>query len=297
MNRSATKWALLSSASFLVCAGLYVIPFGSDVANVHNAEHRYPGKLLKYAGRIPSANESTVVEAAPIIAQPETPALESREPISGGAIRRRQRYISIIRREAKSNDLPVEVADAVAYVESRYDETSIGGVGEIGLMQVLPSTAAMMGFRGTELELAQPEVNIHYGVSYLAQAWRLAGGDLCRALMKYRAGHGEERMTPKSVAYCQAARIYLAQAGQNGAALAMAPAPAADPELSAAEFFPTGNRFKATPHISRDPATFWAAHESRIKMLKQRVYAKWRHIAQAHLGRTARVFTASNDGR
>ena len=59
----------------------------------------------------------------------------------------------------------------------------LADVGEIGLMQVRPETAALLGFRGDLAELARPEVNIHYGVAYLAEAWRLANGDLCRALM------------------------------------------------------------------------------------------------------------------
>ena len=42
-------------------------------------------------------------------------------------------------------------------------------VGEIGLMQVRPSTAAMLGFDGDTTELAKPEVNIRYGVTYLAR--------------------------------------------------------------------------------------------------------------------------------
>ena len=76
-------------------------------------------------------------------------------------------------------------------IESAYDPTRIGGVGEIGLMQVRPQTAAMLGFSGCAGDLATPETNIHYGVKYLAGAWRRAGGDLCRTLMKYRAGHGD----------------------------------------------------------------------------------------------------------
>ena len=67
----------------------------------------------------------------------------------------------------------------------------------------------MLGFRGTTTELAKPEINIHYGVTYLAKAWRLAQGDLCKALMKYRAGHGEEAMTARSVIYCNRARNRL----------------------------------------------------------------------------------------
>jgi soluble lytic murein transglycosylase-like protein len=87
------------------------------------------------------------------------------------------------------------LADAVTQIESGYDPTARGGAGEIGLMQVMPGTAAMLGFVGTDAELAVRETNIRLGVQYLADAWRLAGGNVCRALMKYRAGHGEEVMS------------------------------------------------------------------------------------------------------
>jgi soluble lytic murein transglycosylase-like protein len=105
--------------------------------------------------------------------------------------------------------LPPDIAETVVFVESRYDSSVVGRVGEIGLMQVRPETAAMLGFKGTNAELAKPEINIHYGVIYLSRAWRLAQGDLCRALMKYRAGHGEETMTPRSAIYCHRARNRL----------------------------------------------------------------------------------------
>ncbi|WP_261405775.1 lytic transglycosylase domain-containing protein [Chenggangzhangella methanolivorans] len=42
--------------------------------------------------------------------------------------------------------MPPELAEAVATVESGFDPRAVGGVGEIGLMQVLPSTARMLGF-------------------------------------------------------------------------------------------------------------------------------------------------------
>ncbi len=85
-------------------------------------------------------------------------------------------------------------------------------------MQIRPTTAAMLGYRGTLAGLFEPETNIRYGVTYLARAWQLAEGDLCRALMKYRAGHGEERMTPLSVEYCRRVRTHLAAIGSPFAA-------------------------------------------------------------------------------
>ncbi|MGT2504207.1 lytic transglycosylase domain-containing protein [Bradyrhizobium guangxiense] len=116
----------------------------------------------------------------------------------------------IIERETANTNLPADIAEAVVFVESGYNPAVIGNAGEIGLMQVRPETAAMLGFRGSQAELAEPDINIHYGVLYLSQAWRLAGGDLCRALTKYRAGHGEDEMTARSQVYCNRARHRLA---------------------------------------------------------------------------------------
>ena len=120
---------------------------------------------------------------------------------------------AFVRAEAVRAGLPPDIADAVAQVESGYHTDAIGAAGEVGLMQVMPSTAHMLGFAGTDAELARPEVNAHYGVTYLAQAWRLAGGDICTATMKYRAGHGETRFSYKSVDYCISVRARLTALG------------------------------------------------------------------------------------
>jgi len=125
----------------------------------------------------------------------------------------RSLYRVLIEKEARQNGLAAEIAEAVMAVESGFNPAAIGGVGEIGLMQILPSTARMLGFAGSLAELAVPETNIHYGVLYLAQAWRLAGGDLCTAVMKYRAGHGETRFSFLSVNYCLAVRAKLLARG------------------------------------------------------------------------------------
>lgn len=186
----------------------------------------------------------------------------------------RRAYWAMIRREADKNGLPADVADAVTAIESGYDPTVIGGVGEIGLMQVRPETAAMMGFKGDERELAKPEINIHYGVTYLAAAWRLANGDLCRALMKYRAGHGEELMSPLSATYCGRARAHLAAIGSPFAAGASVPFVYDAPRLSARGLF-RGPRIR-TAAVS---AAFWAAHDARVRAISRQIEAKWRRMA------------------
>ncbi|RUU60842.1 lytic transglycosylase domain-containing protein [Mesorhizobium sp. M2C.T.Ca.TU.009.01.2.1] len=105
------------------------------------------------------------------------------------------------------------LAHAVMEIESGFDPGVRGADGEVGLMQVMPATARMLGFRGSLDELGEPATNIALGVRYLAQANRLAAGDLCTTVMKYRAGHGETRFSVRSVNYCQRARAILAREG------------------------------------------------------------------------------------
>ena len=122
-------------------------------------------------------------------------------------------YRALIEREVRGTSLPADVAEAVMGVESGYVPSRIGADGEIGLMQVMPPTARMLGYSGTMEDFAAPEINIKYGVIYLSQAWVKAGGDLCTALMKYRAGHGETRFSQLSVDYCIKARGRLMAMG------------------------------------------------------------------------------------
>ena len=122
-------------------------------------------------------------------------------------------YRALIEKEAAQAGLAQAIAEAVMAVESGYNPDAIGTSGEIGLMQLMPSTARLLGFAGSNAELAVPETNIHFGVTYLAQAWRLAGSDLCTAVMKYGAGHGETRFSYLSVNYCLAVRAKLFERG------------------------------------------------------------------------------------
>jgi hypothetical protein len=192
---------------------------------------------------------------------------------------------ALLEQEVRKTGLPADIADAVVDIESNYDPSTIGAVGEIGLMQVRPGTAAMLGFRGSAGELAKPEVNIHYGVAYLSKAWRLANGDLCRTLMKYRAGHGEEVMTPRSVNYCNRARNHLAALGSPLASGGPTP-PAIIPKSVLANNQPQSLLIspkdvyaqyrQGTPAASR---AFWAAHEARIRAIKARIESRWHRLA------------------
>lgn len=122
-------------------------------------------------------------------------------------------YLAIIARESALAGIPRELVQAVMTVESGFNPSAVGAAGEIGLMQIMPGTARMLGFSGSLAELADPEINIAYGTAYLAGAWRLANHDICTAAMKYRAGHGETQFSFLSVEYCARVRAELAALG------------------------------------------------------------------------------------
>lgn len=108
---------------------------------------------------------------------------------------------ALIARHAAANGVPAPLADAVVKHESRYNPKARNG-GNIGLTQISLPTARSLGYDGSAAGLVDANTNLTYGVRYLAQAWRLAGGDTCRTILKYQAGHRAETMTAAARTYC-----------------------------------------------------------------------------------------------
>ena len=111
-------------------------------------------------------------------------------------------YSALISKYANQYNVPVALATAVIRVESNFNPMARGSHGEIGLMQIKPATARMMGYSGSAKGLFDPETNIKYGMKYLAAAHDLGGGQTCNTILKYNAGHGATRMNPVSKSYC-----------------------------------------------------------------------------------------------
>lgn len=121
----------------------------------------------------------------------------------------RSRYSHLIAKHASTYGVPVKLAHAVVKIESNYRAGVRGGAGEIGLMQIKPATARLMGFRGSSRALYNPDTNLKYGMKYLAGAYKRAGGNVCGTVLRYNAGHGARRMNPISARYCRKAKRIL----------------------------------------------------------------------------------------
>ncbi len=111
-------------------------------------------------------------------------------------LNRIHRYDQLIVRIGREYNVDPRLISAVIWKESRFEAAAVGGVGEIGLMQVTETVghewAAEHGrehFSGHDL--FTPEINIRAGTWYLARAiqqWSNRPDPLPYALAQYNAG-------------------------------------------------------------------------------------------------------------
>ena len=117
---------------------------------------------------------------------------------------------AIVARHAAANGVPFSLADAIVRVESRYNPRA-AHAGNFGLMQIRHQTARGMGYSGSASGLLDAETNARYGMKYLAMAYKMAGGDTCRTIMKYQSGHMTTRMSGANRTYCAKVRTITAR--------------------------------------------------------------------------------------
>jgi soluble lytic murein transglycosylase-like protein len=89
---------------------------------------------------------------------------------------------------ARLYDVPEDLIHRVVQRESGYNPAARNGP-YYGLMQILPQTAATMGFRGDPSDLLDADTNLRYGVKYLRGAWLVSDGNRDRAVIWYAKGY------------------------------------------------------------------------------------------------------------
>ncbi len=97
-----------------------------------------------------------------------------------------QRFDQTIERHAARLQIRPDLIRAVIQVESGYDPNARSPKGAMGLMQLMPATAAELGV----LDPYDPEQNIRGGVAYLRQLLDRHQGNATLALAAYNAGPG-----------------------------------------------------------------------------------------------------------
>ena len=91
----------------------------------------------------------------------------------------------LVDRAASKAGLPRELVHSVAKAESAYRVDAVSRKGAIGLMQLMPGTAAEL-----KANPRDPEQNANAGAQYLADLLVKYSGDVAKAVAAYNAGPG-----------------------------------------------------------------------------------------------------------
>ena len=113
---------------------------------------------------------------------PDAPAIRSTRPIASSE--QRERYEDLVTQHAGRQALRPELVRAVIQVESGYNPRARLPKGALGLMQLMPSTAARLGVH----DPYDPAENIRGGTAYLRQLLDRFDGNEELALAAYNAG-------------------------------------------------------------------------------------------------------------
>jgi soluble lytic murein transglycosylase-like protein len=99
----------------------------------------------------------------------------------------RQKLEASITRSALAYAIPESLVHAAVRRESNYNPAAKHGP-YWGLLQIRYDTARSVGYNGPASGLLDAETNLKYGVAYLANAYRVAEGDMRRAIQLYSRG-------------------------------------------------------------------------------------------------------------
>jgi hypothetical protein len=123
----------------------------------------------------PAPNEASSAPSAPA-ASPEAPAgplLPAKSPIE-----------SLIAAAASRHLIDPDFVASVVKAESGFIPTAVSPKGALGLMQLMPRTAASLGVQN----VLDPAANVEGGTKYLRQLLDQYDGDALKALAAYNAG-------------------------------------------------------------------------------------------------------------
>ncbi len=101
------------------------------------------------------------------------------------------RFLDLFRSAGRAQNLPMALLQGLAQQESRFTPAVRSSVGAIGLMQLMPATAAeLAGKLLSPAELEDPARNVELGSRYLSGLLRQWQGEPMLAVASYNAGPG-----------------------------------------------------------------------------------------------------------
>lgn len=163
-----------------------VVCLGVDPASSEPVRRQYriredsdTGRLVRVAVRVRNSPSSDAAEASGSAASGAKKVVQGR---SAGSVD----LETLVRRAAEQHGVDPALIFAVIRQESAFDPYAVSRKGAVGLMQLMPETAKVLGVK----DILDPAENVHGGVKYLRRLLERYEGDVRLALAAYNAGEG-----------------------------------------------------------------------------------------------------------
>jgi soluble lytic murein transglycosylase-like protein len=174
---------------------------------------------------------------------------------------------ALISQHAKARGVPESLVHHVVRRESNYNPRAANR-GNYGLMQIRHATARGLGYTGSAVGLLDANTNLTYAVAYLANAYRVAGGNERRAVSLYQRGYYYEAKRKGLQAELRTAAVQPpAPAVQPAPALAFWLQPQSQPVATAVDA--TGSVIPAV-RLAAEPAVEAVAPRRRARVVRAR---------------------------
>ncbi len=177
-----------------VCLALFLVgdtpSAHADIFACHNADGSIDYTNVRRPGRrctrvVEGRGERSTRRRAAAAAR-QSPERRAAARRSAADPHRFQRYDGFINEAATLYQLPADFVRAVVKTESNFNPNVVSVDGAVGLMQLMPRTAAGMGVR----DPYDPRQNIFGGTRFLRVLANRFGGDLVLTIAAYNAGPG-----------------------------------------------------------------------------------------------------------
>lgn len=190
MNQRATLLAFVAAVNAAACAGIFHRINAEATARYKEITHRadYQLALQKTFEFAVSRPEGVVAAMLPPPPKPAKVYLD----VPPLALARSyvetdpSRYAKHIQRASRATNVPVALIRAVISAESAFNPYALSATGAVGLMQLMPDTAARYGVKNR----MDPSQNILGGARYLSDLLRMFNNNMRLTIAAYNAGEG-----------------------------------------------------------------------------------------------------------
>ncbi len=176
-----------------------------ESGNAHLSDRQVNSRYLLFRKEAPRPLAEAFSPPPIVVEKPPAPPSATTARVIPVSAAIRAQFAPLIAKVARENKLEPSLLHAIITVESGYDAQAKSPAGAIGLMQLMPDTAARFGVK----DIWDPLENLQGGARYLRYLLSLFKNDMDLVLAAYNAGEGAVMQAGNKIPNYAETRAYV----------------------------------------------------------------------------------------